>query len=239
MSNYTGINSSLDPIKIRSILKNISIIIFIACLATYIMASTIAINNILTHNILICLTIIINLWSVTSILSYNRKMIIDLTNPGGSVNRGLRCSIRAFYNNSFDLIFTPTVTIMVVIKVFEFHMSEVSLVIISPMIYVILSVTQISPLKFRREIFTKREHLNISNQLNNITIARVMTEGVDKRTKTYKIFNEQQLRAEESMRISSDFLQIATGRKVMLNSILRFLTPMIGTIGPIIIRMLI
>jgi hypothetical protein len=101
-----------------------------------------------------------------------------------------------------------------------------------------MTVVQISPLRIRKDYFTRIAHKHISSDLDKITVSRCMREGVDRRTKDYKTYVHHQISAEETIRINSQFLALSGGMKVMVMSIARFIMPVAGTLGPMLLRMI-
>lgn len=172
----------------------------------------------------------------TSILTYGKRDIIKITQPQGGF-RGLLKSARVVFTHTIDLIIIPSLAILVIIHILAGGAAEVSLITVGSMTFVIMSLVQISPLRVRKEVFIRECNKVISEEIDTITASRCMRQAMDRRSREYKHWVDRQVVAEERMRVNSDFLTFSSGFRVMLTSLARFIMPVVGTMGPIIVRM--
>lgn len=239
--SYGDIVSSTDMNKIESIFDTFEKVIFGVITAFLaIEYFGIYLGEIFGYSVettLMLCSIILGLLNALSILGYNKRTIIRLTQPPTTLI-GMKNTIKTVLSNIFDLLLNPMILIAVL-----FHMAprfglSVSLFSIGSTIFVIIALVQYSPLRFKKNVFVALSHQTISKELDRITISRVMRKGMDRRTKEYKAYVDKQISAEESIRVNSEFLKLSSGPKVMIMSTIQFFTPIAGTVAPMIVKVL-
>lgn len=225
---YTSIGASTDLAKIRLSIKIISISTFLLTLSAYLVGYMLA---------ALMGIVIFNLSTAVSVLNYRKRDIVRLTSPSGGM-RGILASIKTVFSHAFDLLIAPMFTMIIVIDLMMFFGYDPSILTTGTVMFVIMTLVQISPLRWRKDFFTRIAHKHISSDLDKITVSRCMREGVDRRTKDYRKYIQYQISAEESIRVNSQFLTLSSGMKVMLMSMARFVMPIAGTVGPMLLRMI-
>jgi len=225
--DYQNIGASADLAKVRFSLKIIGVSTFLLTLCAYLVGyMLVALMGI----------VIFNISTAVSVLNYRKRDIVRLTSPSGGM-RGMLSTIKVVFVHAFDLIIAPMFTMIVVIDLLIFFGYDPSILTTGTVMFLIMTLVQLSPLRFRKDHFTRIAHKHISSDLDKITVSRCMREGVDRRTKQYRKYIHYQISAEESIRINSQFLTLSGGMKVMLMSMVRFVMPIAGTVGPMLMRL--
>lgn len=178
----------------------------------------------------------INFISITSILQYGKREIINLTSAP-KTKHTLMEIIESFTKHIFDLIFVPTLTLLMIFSAYIQLVPEPSMITIGTIGFTILTITQIAPLRLQKDRYAREAHFRISDSVKTITISRNMIEGIDRRTRKYKEYIDHIMHAEEVIRCDSDFLMLSGGKFVLMISGIRFLTPVLGTVGPAIAQL--
>ena len=224
------IKATLDLKPILKILNPLIVTITIGVYAWHISNND---NNLVElHPFLLGLSGLTILTGCISILNYNKRDIIKITQPKSSL-KGIAKTVRIIFEHTLDLIIIPTVSILIILHVINTD----SLFTIGSTSFIIITIVQISPLKVKKDMFMREANKIISTEINNITMSRCMRQGLDRRLKEYKYWLDRQIMAEERMRVNSDFLTFSSGIMVTMTSITRFLTPILSTVGPILVRM--
>jgi len=224
--------ASRDKTKTRRLIKIVSQLSFLLTSLSYVFGLGL---------VTLVGLVLFNLSTALSVLNYRKRDIVRLTIPSGGL-RGILSSIKTVFVHSFDLILAPMFTMFIIINLMPTFGYELSVLTTGSVMFAVMTVIQISPLRVRKDHFTRVAHTHISTDLNNITVSRCMRSGVDRRTNEYRKYLRLQITAEESIRINSQFLTLSSGMKVMLMSIARFITPIAGTIGtmvPMLLEMLV
>lgn len=225
---YPSISASTDIAKVRLSIKITSVSAFLLTLFAYVFGEMLAaVVGLAIFNICVAL----------SVLNYRKRDIVRLTRPSGGM-RGMMSTIKTVFSHGFDLIIAPMFSMLIVIDLMEFFGYETTLLTTGSVMFAVMTVVQISPLKIRKDHFTRIAHQHISSDLDKITVSRCMREGVDRRTKDYKTYIYHQISAEETIRINSQFLTLSSGMRVMVMSAARFIMPVAGTLGPMLLRMI-
>jgi len=186
------------------------------------------------HSAMYTTLILLNIFTVTSILQYGKREIVTLTSAP-KTRRTFWEIIGALSKHVLDLIMVPSLTLYMIFDAYTSIYSVIDYYYVITIFFTLLTLTQIAPLKYQKDKYARNAHLRINDSVKRITISRNMIEGIDRRSKKYKEYFNNIMHSEEVIRCDSDFLMLSGGKFVMLISAFRYVTPVIPTIIRLVI----
>lgn len=229
-NSNSGIGSVLN---IRSTVKRLNLITFtitvtLLAIHMFIPIDTETMYTIMTSLILSSLSLAIS--TAASIMTYSKRDIIRITQPQGNL-KGMHRFLSTTFSKSFDLIISPAVILMVFNDIAPYYdYINLNFATLGTVAFIIITLVQTAPLKVRRDIYFRRAKTEIRESINDITLARCMREGLDRRKREYKHLYRSQIDAETLIRAHMEFLTISNGIAVFLTSMARFLLPIAGSV---------
>ena len=186
------------------------------------------------HQFMYSSLILLNLFTVTSILQYGKREIVTLTSAPNT-KRTFREIVHALGKHILDLIMVPALTLYMIYDAITTNSSTFDYYYLITITFTLLTVNQMAPLKYQKDKYSRRAHIRINDSVKVITISRNMIEGIDRRSKKYKNYVDEIMHSEEVIRCDSEFLMLSGGKMVMLITTLRVLSPAIPTIIKLVI----
>lgn len=235
---YSNIGASFDFKKLHSLVKRCSIGLFMSTgslFAVHLILESNGISSDDVHMWMYLSLILLNLFTVSSILQYGKREMVTLTSAP-KTKRTLVEIIKTLSKHVLDLMIVPSLTLYMIFDAYIKIAVSIDYYYLVTITFTLLTVTQIAPLKIRKDKYARNAHLRINDSVRTITISRNMVEGIDRRSKKYKEYFNQIMHAEEVIRCDSDFLMLSGGKFVMLITVLRVLSPAIPTILKLVIQ---
>lgn len=234
---YSNIHSSIDFAKIYTVMKKSSIGLFMASAILFGVHLILESNGIIMVEIhwwMYTALILLNIFTITSILQYGKREIVTLTSAPKTKRTFLEIT-KSLGKHVLDLILVPSLTLYIIFDAYVRASPAIDYYYVATISFTLLTLTQIAPLKAQKDKYARSAHIRINGSVQTITISRNMIEGLDRRTKKYREYISHIMHAEEVIRCDSDFLMLGGGKFVMLISGLRYFTPAIPALVQLVI----
>jgi len=229
---YTRIDASIDFTRMLTFLRRITFMLFLASAALFLMQFQYPQVGVVP----IIMVGLMNISCFASILQYGKREILNLTTPP-KTRRTIVGTLKTLGRHILDLVLVPTITIIILLNAYVTSILPVpDALSLGTIGFVLLSLTQITPLRFQKNKYARAAHLRISDSVTTITVSRNMIEGLDRRTRKYKEFLGKIMQSEEIIRSDSDFLMLSGGKIVTMISVFRMMMPLAGIIPALIGR---
>lgn len=231
---YSNIGASFDFKKIYTLVKRCSIGLFMTTGTLFAVHLALESSGMIVEEIHVWMygsLILLNLFTVSSILQYGKREMVTLTSAP-KTKRTFVEIVKTLSKHALDLIMVPALSLYMI---FDYIVNYASLDFMLTISFTLLTLTQIAPLKYQKDKYARKAHLRINDSVRTITISRNMVEGIDRRSKKYKEYFNHIMHAEEVIRCDSDFLMLSGGKFVLLITALRYITPAIPTIIKLVI----
>jgi hypothetical protein len=218
-------------------MKRCNIGLFFSTAALFVVHLSLESNGIsieIIHQMMYSSLVLLNLFTITSILRYGKREIVTLTSAPNT-KRTLFEIIRALGKHVLDIIMVPALTLYMVFDAFMLSNLVMDYYYLATISFTLLTLTQMAPLKYQKDKYARQAHLRINGSVKVITISRNMIEGIDRRSKKYKGYMNEIMHSEEVIRCDSEFLMLSGGKFVMLVTSLRVLSPALPTIIQLVI----
>lgn len=231
MSDNTS-NTNGVP-NVESIVKKLNLITFTITVTLLAVHILIPIDKETAYNIMISLilsSLILGILTAASVMTYSKRDIIRITQPQGNL-KGIHRLLSTTFSHSFDLIVSPALILMVFNNVAPYYnYINLNPATLATAAFIIITLVQLAPLKVRKDIYFRLAKTEIRESINDITLARCMREGLDRRKREYKHLYQSQIDAETLIRAHMEFLTLSSGVAALLTSMARFLLPIAGSV---------
>lgn len=230
---YGKIKPSIDKKLLYSLIKLISVISFFAILI-YVTYMNIIYGDIALY--LIFLTAVpLNLYSFAQIISYSKRDVLNITH-GGLETSKIKALLKTIFKNIIEMVIIPSYTAFILYVYLVTYVSKgfdtMSL------IFVVIYAVQIVPLKVKQSIYTEEARSSIKDATDEIKTTRILLTIADPETKEYERAISRHIAAEELISIHSEFLLYSTSRKSLAIEAMRYMVPILTTVGGIVVRQL-
>jgi len=222
-----------DKPNIRSVIKRLNLIAFGITITLLAVHMLIPIDTETTYTIMMPLvlsSLSLAIFTAASIMTYGKRDIIRITQPQGNL-KGIGRFLSTTFSHSFDLLISPAVILMVFNDIAPYYdYINLNFATLGTIAFIIITLVQTAPLKVRKDIYFRRAKAEIRESINDITLARCMRAGLDRRKREYKHLYQNQIDAETLIRAHMEFLTLSNGIAVFLTSMARFLLPIAGSV---------
>ena len=223
--SYSSITATTDLKKVRILIKVIALSVLIVVMV-YEIANTI-INGVPTTVVAwhVALVVPAGVYNFIQIMGYGKHDILRLMHPPGT-KVGIISMFESLFSHWIDLILIP---MFVSIMVFITYFTAFGLLSVMSLVFVVVYIIQMLPLKIKQEKYTQYAYSAIISARDEMKTSRILLSLPDTTEDETKQALRRHIAAEEMISVHSSYLHVSASLFSMFIGGMRLLLPIFGT----------
>lgn len=211
--------------KVRILIKVIALSVLIVVMV-YEIANTI-INGVPTTVVAwhVALVVPAGVYNFIQIMGYGKHDILRLMHPPGT-KVGIISMFESLFSHWIDLILIP---MFVSIMVFITYFTAFGLLSVMSLVFVVVYIIQMLPLKIKQEKYTQYAYSAIISARDEMKTSRILLSLPDTTEDETKQALRRHIAAEEMISVHSSYLHVSASLFSMFIGGMRLLLPIFGT----------